>query len=915
MKKNFLMWFLIASIFGLSLIGCPQSRGTSNNDANNPDTPVVSGLIAKVAIESGNGHREVSYSGVELNTKGKVKMQVTLKSGIDADNAEIEAKFAGVRVAFGDFSEGGNGISSLCNDVQGITAEAKEMVITVTSGKITDTFKLKLKEFDESTLQEIQLQSFQIGKENILGALKGGSASWRIYDPKSNEIDFTATANTELKQAIMVVNGKESILQPTVDDKSVVKAKISFEKNSVKVISFVFQAEGCKDLSLNSFSLTYTNQVNAIVNVDTSGGGRGKDLTDAEIMSGKVEFNKCTTTEPKITVKALKGRDAKLTRVTFDDVEAEIKTENIGAPNEEYVATFTLNPKLEKAGEKKNVKIHVEGSSNDGSKIFDPLDFEVAFTLVQFVQAKVQLDADAKGYLDLQQGHRVYSPDVKIKIIATEDNLDDVIVKNYKDANGVVPEFNIEGKEAIASIKLADTEDEATSFKVILKAKNKTDTVVPISVRYTAKADVLGIGGVSFGHRDLEQDKVNGNVVNKRDADGSLRMAKEKATLYILVDRRAKDITSIKVNNVEVKNQNGADPDHIITDAKVSSDSGPGGTSVNAVITIGGTSMQLDKVYTLNISLAGITQDDRVLSEVKLPPLKIKLPNYGDTNTDWRSPFGDWETGMDHTASNIVYHPEDKGKKFNNYYGVKSLRLSFNPKNPKATVKGFWYRKDAKNTERDAILKAAEGDTTYKDNWITFKEGTTVDGNSKWCFDLNLDDENKKHHSIGVFCYVVAADGSTTNKMTPCDDTIKTPYENYFHRLDITAYYKEKDDSTAMYLTDKVEVDVSKIENKKKLYFKASSYGWQSPSIEYYLFNLTGMPEAPISDLKRESYGATINCFNYFVLDVSKLVDGTDPEMEISIPVFLKGTYSEGNAQNEYTANVFTRKFKVVKKS
>ena len=212
-------------IDGLSTVG----GGTQNNNPvtpDNPDTPVAKSLISKVLIQSENGYKDVPYSGVMMNTKGKVQMKVTLKSGIDAETAKIVAKLAGSDVAFSEFNEAWDGVSSICENVEGITAEAKEMVITVTSGKYTDTFKLKLKEFDETALEEIQLLNFFIGgndpNNDIGGTLVNSDKSFRIYDPSSKEIEFEAKVDHDLKKAIMVVNGKQTDLQPTEDAKDTI---------------------------------------------------------------------------------------------------------------------------------------------------------------------------------------------------------------------------------------------------------------------------------------------------------------------------------------------------------------------------------------------------------------------------------------------------------------------------------------------------------------------------------------------------------------------------------------------------------------------------------------------------------------------------------------------------------------------
>ena len=917
MKKNLLMGFLIASIFGLLLMGCPQSGGgTPDNNPDNPVTPVTKSLIAKVALQSANGYKEVPYSGAELNTKGKVQMQVTLKEGVDAESAKIEAKLAGVDVAFSAFNGSGwGGASSRCDNVQGITAVAKEMVITVRLGEDTDIFRLKLKEFDESTLHEIQLESFKIGTKDILGSLMHGSPSWRVYDPTSNEIEFTATANTELKQVIMVVNGKETILQPTESDKTTIKTKLIFEKNSVKLISFIFSAESCKDYSLNPFSLTFTNTVNAIVSVDSTGRGEGRDLTDAEIMSGNVEFNKCTTKEPKITVKALKTRDAKLTRVTFDDVECEIKTENPG-PDEEYVATYTINPPLENAGDKKTVKVHIEGTNADGSSVKEAIDINVSFTLVQFIEASLEIEADGKSFTPIQDGHRVYSPNIKLKVISKNDELTDVVVKDYKDADDKTPDFETSDKEAVASFKLKDTGTAPTTFKIVLSAEGRTDTTLNVSVRYTAQNDPLVFHFVSFAHGATEE---------KPDEQGARVMTGEEAMAYVLLGRSVKTLTSIKVNGVEVMGKSQADPDKIVLEAKFTSEQGMGGKNNNAVLLFGGDKMVQGRVYTLNISMAGIDDEGHVLAENSLPPLKIKQPAFDPANTDWRSPFSGGSESMEFMDLGKTYHPQDTAQLFYNYYSVQSFTFGVRTYNPKAKVKGIWYRHDTNCTERDAILSDdQEENGKYADHFLKFTEQQTLLGKTKWCTTLNFETEKMKDYGISVYLWVISADGTKSTKGKPCDDTIHTPWEQNFRRLDIMFDYENHEGAGwedvgdkkgwkhATQVIDVAEIDYSKVK-ENKLYFRAASFSWVAGQIEYHLFAENDQVTSPIFDFKRTEDARQFD--NRFTVDVSSLKDkvagANDAQMEVSIPLYMKSLTPGKN----FVANVFTRKFKIVKKS
>jgi len=913
MKRNFLTGFLIASIFGLLLMGCPQSQGGGNKpNPNNPDVPTTKGLIAKVAIQSGNGYKEVPYSGAELNTKAKVQMAVFLKDGLDADAANIDVKLGGVTVAFSAFSDQGyGGARSMCENVQGITAEAKEMIITVTLGNVTDTFSLKLKELDEATLQEIILDSFKIGSTDVVTSIMQGSPSWRFYDPESNKATFIATLSQDIKEAIMIVNGKQNMFQPTAEDKKVVKAELEFEKDSVKVITFVFKAEGCRDLSLNPFSLTFTNKVNAVVIVDATGRGQGRELTDAELMSGKIEFNKCMTTEPKIVVKALKARKAKLTLVSIDGVNQEIRTENPGE-NEEYVATYTLNPPLTKAGDKKTVKLHVEGVEfgKDSAELpKDALDLEISFTLVQFIEAELQIEADGKPYTKLQEGHRVYSPSIKLKVIS-KDDLGDVVVKDYKDADDKVPEFEITGKEAVVNLKLKDTGMIPTTFKIVLTAREKTDTTMIVSLRYTAQPDPLGIAFISFA---------SGSVEKELDSDGSYLMTGEEAKLYILLSRNVKELTSMKVNDAEVMGKQKADPDQIVLDAKFESTQGMGGKNNNAIFVFGGDKMEQGKAYEIKISLAGVDEDGRVLSEVTLKPQKIKMPIFDKSSTDWRSPYGGDSDNMEFIEISKAFHESDTAQIFYNYYGIKSYTFGVRTKNPKATVKGIWYRHDTTCKERDEILNATDGENgKYKNHYLQFSPQETLIGKCKWCTTLNFDDLDKKDYGISVYLWVESEDGTKTTKKVACDNTIHTPWEQNFRRLDVMCDYTKHannvgwgDDKNpgwnkSIPVVDKAEIEMSKVQGNK-VYFRATTFGWVKGQMEYHLFN--DSVQSPISDFIRIEDANGWNFDNRFTIDVSEL--STKEEIEVSIPLWMKSLISG----KEFMANVFTRKFKIVKKS
>lgn len=916
MKKRFLLKScLLFLIFGISLsfIGCPQSAGGGEDrQDNNPQTQdVPKALIASVDLLSqGNGWKRNLYNGQEVNTKGKTGVRVLLKSGISPDDVKIAVKLAGADVVFSDFNESYEGVSSVCEDITGITAEAKEMVITVSKGNAVDTRKFMLKEFDESTLQEIGLQEFVLAGSSITDNFKNGNLSYRIYDKSSNKVEFAATLTEDVKEAVMIVDGVSTVLQATEADKKVVKGELEFEKNSVKVFSFVFKAEGCKDLSTNSISLTFTNILNAIIEVDANGGGRGRALTDAEVISGNVEFSKCMVTEPKILVKALKSRDAKLTKVTVDGVDVEIKTEDAGTETEAYVANYTLNPPLEKAGDKKTVKLHIEGTSVDGTSVKEATDINIDFTLVQFIEAKIQIEADGKPFMDVGGfgAHRVYTPNVKIKVVSTSDDLKDVVVKDYEGADGSSAEFDITGKEATAVLKLKDTGMEATRFKITLSAEGKTNTTIPVALRYTAQDDPLGFGFVSFQQGDIEK---------ATDPDGAVVMTRDEAVLYILLNRNVKELTSMKVNGVEVMGKPQADPDMIVMDAKMIQSQGMGGVNRNAVFVFGGEKMQQNKIYSLTISMAGKDEDGHNLRESTLPTLKIKQPDFGKGNTDWRSPQGTNEMGL--TVLAKTHHNDDKLQLYYNYYSIQSIEFAVNTKNPKAKVKGIWYRHDQLCSEREAILKDAqeENSSTWGKNFLKFEEKETMFGKSKWCTTINFEDPDKQGYGIGVYLWVVSEDGTKSSKGQKAENLVNTPYEQFFRRLGVMCSQKKLENNVgwengwkdSIQVIDKAEIDINdeNVKRDKKVYCRASTYGWAMGEVEYHLFNDT--PQVPISDFLRIMDGQW-NHDNRFTVDVSTVVD-EQKELEVQIPVYMKSV----KPGKEFTANVFTRKFKIVKKN
>ena len=915
----------------------PGNVPSKPDNPSNPDTPPANCtpkvLIEEIAVESGNGFKTVTYKGCEMSVSGNTAMRVTLKAGVKAENAKMTAKLGDAVVEFPAFEIDGRGFASTTLQVlKGVTAEFKEMKIRVTVDTFYDDWNFKIKEFDESSLDtDLKLNSFKIADGEVKDKILSQIMTWRINNPGKDtaKVKMTASFSKDLKSITMIVNGKAEPVELGADRKEMA-VEVEFEKNSTKKFSFIFQAEGSRDLNVGPFTLIFTNTVWSQVFVEA--GGREQPVNDVDLMSGNVlEYNECTVSTPKIILKAFKqgGRGVgpgKITKVTVDDVEVTINTENQGQPHEEYTATWICNPELATPGESKTVKVHIEGVGfdNAGAEVAkDPWDFSVKFTLVKFIEATLSVKADGNDFEELREGNskRVYDQNVIIKLATKGEGLTDVVFKDYKDADGKTPDFELNGTEATASVKLADTEFKPSKLKIVAKADGRTDTTFVAQLRYTAKDDPFSVGFVNFRQGDLVME--NGKI---KLEDGVALMTKERARFQILAGQNVKEITSIKINDKEMLEKEAyTDPLGIIEKATISSISGPGGTSLNALIDIGKDGMDFNKVHEITVSLAGKTADGHNLSEVKLPTFKIKLPDYGNECTDWWTPYTDGSMELIEREP-IVYHPDDKAKMFNNYYGVKSFKAAVFPKNPRATVKGFWYKLDGANTEMARIFKDGEGKNS--DNWIQFETKDTNYGKCKWCFEIDLDSEKMKNCGIGLFLYVVSADGSKKNALNGNEaGTVRGPLWKLYRKLNVSCSFTKLgndigwDDvgdkpgwNKQMQVIDKL--DISKENWNKivdnKLYFRAVTYLWikSGLTMKYHLFRDKGEGALPtgISDfICLEGTPEYPNFDNRFTLDVSGLEEGQSKIVEI--PLYLDG-FIQGSV-TPFSAKVFTRKFTI----
>lgn len=932
LKKRKVIFGALSLTLGMliAFTSCNHNKSGNNpNNPNNPDNPVnpnkAKSLIEKIAVESANGYDLVRYPGQEMKVKaaGKtaISMGVYLNSGLDTDAAKVTVTLGGNTLDFKPFNQQR---AAICDDVKGITAEPQEVKVRVTLGEFFDEKTFMIKEFDESTLAtDLKLESLLIGTTDIKDQIANSLMRWRIYDKTDNKVKLTASLSKDLSAATIIVNEKAIPIELGVDKKTV-EYEVEFEPNSIKRISFIFSAEGTKELKTNEFALIYTNTVFATVSVDAT--GRAQEVTDTDLIGGNLTYEECTVTEPKIIVSILKNGKkgagkGQIKKVTVDGNEVNIEIKNQGQDSEETVATWVCNPALANPGETKTVKVHVEGvgfDSNGAEVANDPLDFSVTFKLVQPISAELSVDADGKGFEKVSEGNerRVYDQNVKIKLVSAVD-LEDVAFKGYKDADGKTPEFELTGKEAIALVKLADTGATPSTLKIVAKAKNKSDTTFTVKLRYTAQDDPIKIGKFSFA---------NGSVERKPDPSGAARMTSERATLYILVGQETEEITSIKINDKEMLDKTAySDPLGIIESAKgVSHQGQQGGTNLNAVIVIGKDDMQLDHNYEFTVSLAGRSKDGHNLTAKTVGPIKVRLPDYGNDNTDFRN-FSE-DDSMDILLINKVYHENDKAKMFYNYYGIKAFDAAVFTKNPKATVEGFWYKLDAGHTELRKIASDPNPKTTYAENWIEFKPTDTVYGRTKWGFGLDFENEKLKGNGIGVLLYVRAADGVTTSMRGKGSEigTVRGPYWKEFKEVNLSASFEKLDNNIgwAEGWKDKKQV-IDTLEIKKsewstlqdnKIYFRAATSPWVKENgevtMKYHLFRDKGVGNLPdkISDfVNLQGTSEYPNVDNRFTLDVSSLTEGGS--MEVDIPVYLDG-YVQGS-KTPFSAQVFTRKFTI----
>jgi len=908
--KSFKSHFRLCLGLILCVVGIFASckNPTSSNDNNKPGkpdipsvTPEKQELIANVGVYSENG-RKVAFANTTTNVKGETKVYVVIKDGVALEDVKVTGTFDGKKIEFADIDD--NSRTAESEILQGVDATEKTVTIEVKVGDKVNNANFKIRLLDESTLRDLNLVSFKIGKINAMKIATDGG-SYRLYDPSTNKMKFTAELSENIKRAVFIENGQGRDISPTQANKKAVEVEVEFAKDETKQLAFVFQAEGCKDYRIDTFVITFTNRANFAVQVNA---GRTIGISDEMLFSGKVNIPQCAVAEPTITIQSSVAKSSKINKVTVDNKDVEIKKEKVGTNEETATATYTLDPPLATPKEERTVKVHVEGVSitSTGEVPSENLDFEVKFVFLQPIQAKLEINA-GNGFVELKDGHRLYNQNVNIKVTADSD-LDEVEVRG-EDADGKIPEASIEGKVATIPIKVKDTGLELSKFKLILRAKDKANTAKPFTIRYSQTDDPMTIGGASFGVRQLQVDAAGKFKVE----DGCLLMTKLKLQAWILAGRSCKDITSIKINGEEALNKTKIGDDEIIQSCTVTKNQGQGGLSVNAVFEFGGSKIVTNKVYELKIVMSGISEDDRPLTESQEIPLKFKLPDYGPKNVEFNL---NGLNNADPTVCSITRHPKRTQLDYFNDYDIKTMKAFKEPTNPRATVEGFWCKFDSDaNTEIKRIY--ADGDKTkYPSNWFTFEEGTGRDGGeySPWCFNINFDEEGKAGQPVVIVLYVVSQDGST-NGMKEGKAYAKVFRRTYsrFGYSDAPATLASAGEFTQF--MDEIKVSKAKATangNKVKLLLgifaddSETKYAWfdanNTPTAESKITNLEKIPAT--FDIDNASWLIWWKCD----LDVSDLTT-TGSKKTVEIPIMMEWMKYEN--EKFPMEKVFTRKFTV----
>lgn len=856
-RKNWILKTLVLSMFLAGfVVSCP---GPVKNTPDSVDGGEENQLIKQILILDKNFKRnEVSFSSETTIFDDKVRVVVFPSDNIDAEALKVSGSFGGEDVKF-NLRDEGMSKYFFTDELSGNVNDVKEAVVNASLGSVSNkkTFKVK---FGDSSLPEMNLVSFKIGSQDVTGGIKN-SPTWRLFDAETNKVKFSGSTDYDLSSVLVSINGKEIKGKIGAVEKKQFEFFIDFEKDKVTNIFIVFKSESAKDCRIPLFTMIFTNQTNTIISVDAA--GMFNDMSEEMIFSKKAHFN-VMQTEPKIKVRALKARKDKITKVTVDGEEVNIEDKSDASE-----AVYTLKPALTKAGEKRTVKLRIEGEKIDGSGVCDVTEMDITFELVQFIQAQSFIDSGS-GYEQYTGSTvRVYIPNVKLKITADKD-LKDAVLQGYQDADGTVPDFEISGKDAVVSLNLKDTGMEPLNFKVILKAEDRTDTVLRMSLRYTAQDDPLSIFQSMF-----ERSHIDWKLSKRPEDNGGVALYvcnDEEAVWYALLGRDVDNLTSVKVNGNEVFNTSGVG---IIKKAELSTNSGPGGVSKNLVITFG--NFEKDKEYDVEIEAAGTSTKGKNLAPAKLPKFKIKMKSYAANDCTWRPIFNDGTPTILDDPSARVYSEGNWDKATYNEYGIKSVKLMVIPNNPKAKVKGYWY-----------IISGDENKPTSDsdERWIKdFEKGEILGFKSDYCFTLNL----KENLPMGIKLWVVAEDGITSSENYTGNDASMKPLGQLFNYVKVYWDYNAIPDpippsqiNSLNTIGSETTVDKSRIQGDK-LYFRAVTFTSQP---NYRLYKIKPAENGIIKDFVHKDPNGL--AYEYrFTVDVSKLTDNSLQELELALPVYI----------------------------
>lgn len=868
-KKQSIFNIILSAVLAGLVFGCPVNKNLPSPEPS-PEQGGGS-LLKRIRLEE-----DVTYKTITVSSQGEtdvysngVKIIVDLPAHIlEPEKVQVTGKFGTEDIVFTYHPQ--YKLFFTENHIPGNAGEVKEGIVNASLGAQKDkkTFKVK---FCDPAIADMNLVSFSIGKSDVTGRIMH-SPAWRIFNDEKNEINFSGEMDKDLSKVIVNINGKEVDAVISGDNKRAFKFSINMEKDVVTEISLTAKAEGAKNFYIPVFTLIFTKQTNIIVSVNTD--GYPTNLTDAVLFSKKAFF-KTGKTDPEIKVTALKERGDKITKVTVDG-----QSLNIADTPESTEAVYTVSPAMTAAGEKKTVKLRIEGEKIDGSGICDPTEMEISFELEKFIQGQVYIDS-GEGFTELNSySSRVYNPNIKLKI-TSDDPFTDVVLKDFKNTDGTVPEFEVIGKIATVNMVLPDTGEKFTKFSVILKAEGKTDTTLKLNLRYSAQPDPLPIGFIQFSHGDVDN-----NLSKPNEKPALWVLMEEEATLFMLLGRDVNEVTSIKVNNVDCLGTNEyPDPDRIIKKAEITSISSPGGVSKNAVIHFG--NVPSDKECTVQIELSGKDNKGRAFAPTKIPLFKVKSKHYEKDDCSWRALYSDGSSGILADSANAVFDEGNWDKVHYNEYGIKSIDMLVKPNNPKAKAKGYWF-----------IPNGDENEPTDENDqrWIKFEKKDISGVSSK--FGFKLDTKYGTNQPLSIKLWVESEDGTKNSKDIVSGnsmDPVRALFLDFNYIRVYWSYTPIPDTLTPEAvnalnkMTDTIEIEKTQVAKGNKLYFRAVTFS-STPNYRLYEIKPSKKPaeDAIIDDfVNKDPFNDGSNHEYRFTVDVSKLKNGSAQNLELILPVHI----------------------------